>query len=183
MTFSLLNRFRQFRSDAVTEFYMHIEALLENEQVLQLDNFIQHYCFTRLRHSLDVAYYSFFVSRLFGWDSKSAARAGLLHDLFLYDRHAVEYDGKGHLRHHPIIALENARRICELNEVEEDIIKKHMWLITLCPPRYKEGFVVTFVDKYCALRELTISVFSRVGAGKTSLAGFKKLHTEKPAVA
>lgn len=161
MTFSPIKKFRSFRDDTVEEFYMCIDTLLENEQVQRLDNFIQHYCFTRLQHSLDVAYYSFFLSKIFGWDSKSAARAGLLHDLFLYDRHADGNTVKKHLRQHPMIALKNAKEICELNKVEEDIIKKHMWLITLRPPRYKESYVVTFVDKYCALRELAIAAFAK----------------------
>lgn len=159
MTFSPIRKFRGFRADAVTEFYANIEALLENEQVQRLDNFIQHHCFTRLQHSIDVAYYSFFWAKLFGWDSKSTARAGLLHDLFLYDRKADDCDVKKHWRSHPMVALKNAKEICELNEVEEDIIKKHMWLVTLCPPRYKEGYVVTIIDKYCALREIAIAIF------------------------
>ncbi len=161
MAFSFVKRFRNFRAAAVTEFYTHVDALLENDEVKKLDNFVQHYCYTRLQHSIDVAYYSFFLSKVFGWDSKSTARAGLLHDLFLYDRHAEDYTGKRHLSAHPQIALENARGICELNKIEEDIIKKHMWLITLRPPRYKESYVVTFVDKYCALRELAIGIFSK----------------------
>lgn len=161
MAFFLLKKFREFRSEAVTEFYSHIDSLLENEQVQKLDNYIQHYCYTRLKHSLDVAYYSFMITRFFGWDSRSTARAGLLHDLFLYDWRDESYTGKHHATRHPVIALENARQICDLNKVEEDIIRKHMWLITPIPPRYKEGFVVTFVDKFCATREFFISIFSR----------------------
>lgn len=159
MRFSLLRKLRKFRSDAVAEFHSHIDTLLENESVKKLDDFTQHYCYTRLKHSLDVAYYSFVISRTFGWDSRSAARAGLLHDLFLYDWRETD-TGKNHATHHPQVALENARRICELNPIEEDIIKKHMWLITPIPPRYKEGFVVTFVDKICAAREFILGVFT-----------------------
>jgi len=36
-----------------------------------------------------------------------------------------------------------------------------MWLITLVPPRYKEGYIVTFVDKYCAVREAIIGQRNR----------------------
>ena len=158
MAFTLFKRLRAYRSEAVTEFYSHISVLLENDMVRQLDNYIQHYCYSRLQHSLDVAYYSFCIARFMGWDARSTARAGLLHDLFLYDRHDAAYEGKNHLTQHPLIALENARTICELNSVEEDIIKKHMWLLTATPPRYKEGFIVTFVDKYCAMRELLTSL-------------------------
>ena len=151
----------QFRSDAVSEFYLHIQPLLENEQVQRLDNYTQHHCFSRLSHSLDVAYFSFFLAKLFGWDFKSAARGGLLHDLFHYDWREEEFSGGHHMICHPRIALENARMVCELNKVEENIIRRHMWLLTPTPPRYKEAYLVTFVDKYCALREALISLRNR----------------------
>lgn len=156
MAFALFRKLRDYRANALNEFYSHISPLLQNEQVKMLDDFIQHRCFSRLRHSIDVAYYSFMVTKLFGWDSKSTARAGLLHDFFHYDCHSEDYTVKRHLRRHPHVALQNARDLCELNKIEEDIIKKHMWLITLRPPRYKESYIVTFVDKYCALREFFI---------------------------
>ena len=157
MVFFLFRRLREFRSNAVAEFYLHIRPLLEDPQVQELGNYIQHNCHSRLNHCLDVAYCSFFIAKLLGWDYKSAARGGLLHDLFLYDRKENKQKAQGHLRRHPIIALENARKVCTLNKVEEDIIRRHMWLVTLVPPRYKEGYIVTFVDKYCALREAIIS--------------------------
>jgi len=173
MVFS--HKLREYKQGALQEFYGHIDSLLKSEKVQQLDEFTQHYCFSRLRHSVDVAYYSFFLSKLFGWDSKSAARAGLLHDMFLYDCHDDTYKVKRHLRRHPAIALETARGICELNKIEEDIIEKHMWLITLRPPRYRESYVVTFVDKYCALREFLISMKRKYG-GKTVIRyDFKNL--------
>lgn len=166
MAFSLLKKFRAYRAGALNEFYLHISDLLENETVQQLDNYIQHFCFSRLKHSLDVAYCSFFIARLLGWDARSAARGGLLHDLFLYDLHDENYDGKGHATNHPKIALANAQQITALNRVEENIILRHMWLITLIPPRYKEGYIVTFVDKYCAFCEFFIGL----ARGKSELA-------------
>lgn len=163
MAVSLVKRYREFKAKAVAEFYLHINDLLEHDSVQQLDNYIQHYCYSRLKHSMDVAYCSFFIAKALGWDARSTARGGLLHDLFLYDWRSGEYEGKNHAANHPKIALENARRITSLNILEEDIIRKHMWLITLTPPRYKEGFIVTFVDKYCATREFFIGL----AAGKT----------------
>lgn len=159
--FPLLKKVRSFQNEAIAEFYQHIQPLLELEQVQSLGNYTQHHCYSRLNHSLDVAYFSFYIAKLFGWDAKSAARGGLLHDLFLYDRHAEGAFYKDHMRNHPVVALENARQICELNKVEENIIRRHMWLATLVPPRYKEGFIVTFVDKYCAVREGLISFRNR----------------------
>ena len=164
MAFSFLASMKRFKSDATNEFYSCVGNLLEEKQVQQLDAYRQHYCYTRLQHSLDVAYYSFLVAKLLGWDSKSTARGGLLHDLFLYDWRTKDITGGHHASTHPLIALENARNLCELNPIEEDIIKKHMWLVTPVPPRYKEGFIVTFVDKYCAAKECVISLFTRKSA-------------------
>lgn len=167
MKLNIFDKWREYRENAQSEFFSYIEDLLKKEEVLQLDDFIHHICFTRLRHSLDVAYYSFFIAKLFKWDSESVARAGLLHDLFFYNRADKEHEGN-HAVNHPKVALENARLICDLNEIEEDIILKHMWLVTPVPPKYKEGFIVTFVDKYCALKELI-----------TAISPSSQLHTAK----
>lgn len=60
------------------------------------------------------------------------------------------------------IALRNALDIFELNDMEKDIIKKHMWPMTAVPPKYKESFIVTCVDKYCA----TIEFFKYLRSGR-----------------
>ena len=40
------------------------------------------------------------------------------------------------------------------NEIEKDIIAKHMWPLTLRHvPKYKESIIVTMVDKYCSTKE------------------------------
>jgi uncharacterized protein len=161
MAYTPYKKWLTYKSDLTTEFYTHIADLLENDKVRKLDNFIHHYCFTRLKHSLDVAYISFMIARILRWDSRSVARAGLLHDLYLYDWREEHIKKSVHVRKHPKAALENARSICELTVQEEDIILRHMWLATLRPPRYKEGYIVTFVDKCCAASEMLKSVFTR----------------------
>ena len=46
-------------------------------------------------------------------------------------------------------------QICVLTEVEQDIIVKHMWPLTLRKvPKYRESFVVSSADKICALAEM-----------------------------
>ena len=54
---------------------------------------------------------------------------------------------------HPRIAVRNARKLVNLNKKEEDIILKHMWGATIAPPKYKESYIVTMVDKYWAVKE------------------------------
>jgi uncharacterized protein len=157
----LKNRWTSYRSEVNTDFYTYIADLLEDKTVMDLDKYIHHYCFTRLKHSLDVAYISYVIARILRWDAGSVARAGLLHDLFFYDWREEDMGDSSHVREHPKVALENARKITHVNEVEADIILSHMWLATAKPPRFKEGFIVTFVDKYCASSELLKSVFTR----------------------
>ena len=38
--------------------------------------------------------------------------------------------------------------------IEKDIISKHMWPVTFSAPKYLESYTITFVDKYCAVKEL-----------------------------
>jgi uncharacterized protein len=40
-----------------------------------------------------------------------------------------------------------------INDIEQDIIIKHMWPLTVIPPRYKESLIVCFIDKYAASLE------------------------------
>ena len=44
-------------------------------------------------------------------------------------------------------------KIMELNKLQTDMILKHMWPLTLKLPRYRESYILTLVDKYCALSE------------------------------
>mgnify|MGYP000462606995 CR=1 FL=1 len=127
-----------------------IGDLLQNEKVRLLQNYVQHGNATRLEHCLFVSYKSYLICKKLGYDYRSAARGGLLHDFYLYDRR-VEKPYKGfHGLVHPQIALENATKHFDLNEKEKDIIYKHMWPLTMRFPKYKETFIVSCVDKYCA---------------------------------
>jgi uncharacterized protein len=166
MSFAWAKQYRGFHTESWVQFFEHVEPLLRLEQVQLLDDCRQHYKYTRLRHSIDVAYLSFRLAKRLGWDSKSTARAALLHDLFFHEEneHSASL-----LLSHPKIALKNARNLVPLNKIEEDIILRHMFLLTPHPPRYKESYIVTFVDKFCAAREFAVSLFSH-----------KEMHAVKP---
>ena len=146
--------------DGITINYTEcIKDLLELEEVEKLKDFEQHCHTSRFQHSLNVSYYSYCVCRVLGLNYRAAARGGLLHDLFLYDWREVTTAGK-HAVNHPLAALETAQRICELTDMEKDIIVKHMWPVTSKLPKYAESYVITFVDKYCACAEV-INYFSK----------------------
>jgi uncharacterized protein len=94
------------------------------------------------------------VCRYLGLDYCSAARGGLLHDFFLYDWHITKQQKGLHGFTHPYTALKNANRFFNLNDLEKDIIVKHMWPLTIRLPKYKETLIVVLVDKYCAIMEI-----------------------------
>lgn len=135
------------------EFWNIIKDVISNKTVQSLRLYKHHYGSTRYEHCLSVSYYSYKICKLLGLDYVSVARAGILHDLFLYDCENPETKPKNHIRNHPKIALENSEKLFILNDIEKDIILKHMWPITISKPRYLESLVVTFIDKYCALKE------------------------------
>ncbi len=140
------------------EYMSIVEDLLKNKELLKLDKITHHHFTTRLVHSIFVSYVSYKIAKSRGLDYVSTARAGLLHDFFLEERHEVELLGIGsHNCAHPKIALKNARKITEINDLEKDIILKHMFLCTIKigMPKYKESMIVSMVDKYCAMVEVS----------------------------
>jgi len=135
------------------EFITIVKDIISNETVRNLRFYKHHYGSNRYEHSLSVAYNSYRICKFLDLDHVSAARAGLLHDLFLYDCGNLETRPKNHIKNHPKVALENAEKLFILNDIEKDIILKHMWPVTSSTPRYLETFIVTFIDKFCAIKE------------------------------
>ncbi len=121
---------------------------------------IQHGSMTVNRHCVNVAIYSIVISdkleRLgIKCERAQLIRGALLHDYFLYDWHKPDYvkPHKLHGFYHPGIALRNARKEYKLTSREKDIIKKHMWPLTIVPPMCREAWIVTTADKWCSLLE------------------------------
>ncbi|MBB5888628.1 HAD family hydrolase [Lactovum miscens] len=129
-----------------------VGEFLELPELKKLDMIEHHHISTRLQHCLRVSYQSYTLTKRWGWKSYETARAGLFHDLFYYDWRETKF-AKSHAYVHPRIAYRNAKKLTEISPLEKDIIIKHMWGATLAPPRYKESFVVTFVDDFISVRE------------------------------
>ncbi|MBW2607904.1 MAG: phosphohydrolase [Deltaproteobacteria bacterium] len=133
------------------EFMNAARPLLENQALKALSQFDHHRGKTRLEHVKEVAYLSFLWGRRLSLDCNAIVRGGLLHDLFYYDwlHEGPRLHG---FRHHNI-ALKNARKVTSLSKKEEDIIKKHMWPLTIIPPFYIESLIVSLIDTFCSTRD------------------------------
>ncbi len=139
-------------------YYSVIKDLLELHEVQKLKQYRHHKMTTRFQHSLNVSYYNYCICRLLHLDARSAARAGLLHDLYFYDTSKFTRTAQPirHSHYHPMAALDNAMKLLPINEREQDMIAKHMWPVTTQRPGYAETYILTFVDKYCAMLEFVL---------------------------
>ncbi len=135
------------------EYIYYIRDLIEHSEVLRLRHFTHHRSVNCLEHSLHVSYASYRICKRLGLDYKAAARGGLLHDFFLYDWREEKHDEGMHAFVHPKIALRNASRHFAVSPKEADIIVKHMWPLTIRLPKSPEAFIVSMIDKVCAVAE------------------------------
>jgi uncharacterized protein len=89
-----------------------------------------HICFFIISFSLGVRWYSF-------WHTPDHISPHKLHGFY-----------------HPGRALHNAQKEYHLTPREKDIIKKHMWPLTISAvPMCREAWIVTMADKWCSLME------------------------------
>ncbi|MPM63332.1 hypothetical protein SDC9_110212 [bioreactor metagenome] len=136
-------------------YYACIGDLLTNETVCSMQNIRHHFFVTCYEHSVFVSYVAFRLARRLGLDYRAAARAGLLHDLYLYDpRDKSCYEGNQCFAH-PKAALKNALALCDdLSSAEENSILTHMWPLSTKMPKYKISYIVNVADKFCAMVEV-----------------------------
>ena len=133
-----------------------VEDILNNQYFTEIKR-CKHHGMNRLDHSLRVSYYSYLLAKKLGLNAVEIARGGLLHDFFV---NSADTSKKGKIEqfvNHPKIAAENAKKYFEINSLEEDIIKCHMFPSNTIIPRYLESWIVNFVDKTVATYEFSKS--------------------------
>lgn len=131
--------------------------ILESTNFQSTREHIQHGTVTVNAHCINVAKHSLMLAdklkvRI---NQRELIRGALLHDYFLYDWHDKDHINPLRLHgfFHPGRALQNATRDFELTEREKDIIRKHMWPMTVIPPMCREAWIVTAADKWVSLLE------------------------------
>ena len=140
---------RQIRAEA--------SDILESHNFKRMKEYIQHGDVTVNAHVLSVARCSIALSEYLHirCSRRELIRGALLHDYFLYDWHIPDEENphKLHGFYHPGTALRNASREYRLTVREADIIRRHMWPLTVVPPACREAWIVTAADKWCSLLE------------------------------
>lgn len=125
------------------EFNEILNDILYNETVQEMNKYIQHGEISCYSHCYYVAYYTYLICKKLKLDYKSAARGGnVTWSILIWLAHYISFWHKWNGAHawaHPRIALKNATKIFNLNKTEQDIIKNHMWPVTIKFPKTKEA--------------------------------------------
>lgn len=148
-----LERYREIQR----EIEANAPDILHSKNFQLMKEHIQHGNVTVNLHVMTVARYSVALTDFLhiSCSRRELIRGALLHDYFLYDWHIPDKENPHRLHgfYHPGTALRNASKEYMLSEREKNIIKRHMWPLTVVPPRYKEAWIVTMADKWCSLLE------------------------------
>lgn len=136
------------------EFLEIVQPILDLEE-FNNTKFQRHHGITRYDHSMNVAYITYVVTKNLKLNYKEATFAALIHDFF--NDEVKDENGYKRLLDHPKHALKNAMRYFELTDLQKDIIAKHMFPVTLTPPKYKESILVSLIDKYSSINERVYS--------------------------
>ena len=136
---------------------MEAADILQSENFMRMKEYLQHGNMTVNAHVMNVARYSIYISEKLHirCSRRELIRGALLHDYFLYDWHVPDQINPHRLHgfYHPGVALRNALQEYKLTIREQDIIRKHMWPLTVIPPGCTEAWIVTAADKWCSMME------------------------------
>ncbi|MCD7829178.1 MAG: HD domain-containing protein [Clostridiales bacterium] len=142
---------------------MTAQSLVREGRFAAEKTFPHHRMTTVYDHSIHVAEVSLAMANFlpFSFDVDSLVRGALLHDYFLYHRNESVKTYITHGFRHPVVAAANAEADYEVNAIEENIIRRHMFPLTPIPPKCREAWVVCIADKCCAAVEYLPTQFRR----------------------
>lgn len=146
------------------KYYNIVKDILDNETFNIIDK-IEHHGTSRMGHSIKVSYYSYIIANKFKLHSVETARAGLLHDFFMSSDDRSNKDKFLSTFVHPKYAVINSKELFLINDLEQNIIRTHMFPMNLAIPKYTESWIVSLVDKY-----VTICEFGRYYASRLKYA-------------
>ena len=152
-----------------------VKDILLNDEFQKRKLFPHHHEMSVWDHSILVSFRAFIIAKTFNARQDICAIAGLLHDFYPWSWINTEeleiLDGGKYLEEnkrkkktifemhgftHAKAAAENyIKYFPELeNKRITNSIKRHMFPLNIIPPRYKEGIIITAVDKINSVHEL-----------------------------
>ena len=138
------------------EFYPLVRDILRSREFRGMKRYRHHVKGNLYDHSVKVAYLCFLHRKRFAPQKEIAplVRGAILHDFYLYELHGEAKTHKWHWFRHPSVALKNAvERYPDLSFAERDMIKHHMFPLTLVPPLTWDGWLVWWYDMVASFHD------------------------------
>ena len=157
------------------DWYDIVKDILLNDE-FQKRKYFRHHKGRLWDHLTEVSYYSYLMAKAHHADERVCAIAGLLHDFYpkayKYSKELDEIDheyvtdvkkkqpiwkmhGFTHAEAAAINAKIHFRKL--IDDKTYSIIKTHMFPLNIKPPKYKEGWIVTYIDK-----KLSIALINKI---------------------
>ncbi len=138
----------------------YIEHLSRDHRISKMKKFIQHGRVSTYEHVRSVAETSVALNQHLHLhaDEHKLIKGAFLHDYYLYDWHDSENEAGGlHGFKHPQIAMEKADRDFHLTDLERNMIRSHMWPLTLFHvPKSREAWLLCVADKVVSANETVL---------------------------
>lgn len=140
------------------EFYQIAEPILRNSEFQRRRDFLHHND-SVYDHSIKVAWYAYKIAKQIQKykqvNIQNVVISALLHDFYTTpwreDKNLIPW--KKHGFTHGKVASINSYQFFPsyMNERIENAIRRHMFPLTIIPPKYMEGWIITMADKYVSL--------------------------------
>lgn len=146
------------------EYYDIVKEILKNDEFQKRKKFKHHGNISVYDHCLEVSKISYYLAKKMNLDYKSTAIGALLHD-FYFKPWQENIEKKSFFKKHGFVhayeAKINAKKYFPnlINQKIENIIERHMFPLNKIPPKYKEAWIVTLVDKYVSMEVIKQPIF------------------------
>ena len=142
------------------EFLNYIKDIINSDEFIKRKEYEHHENESVYDHSLKVAYSSYLFAKKHNLNVRDISIGALLHD-FYKEPWKNNTKHKPLLKKHGFVHAKEARDNAYLyfpqlmNERVENIILRHMFPLNIHPPKYREAWIVTLMDKKCSLSILS----------------------------
>lgn len=140
------------------EYYDIVKEIITHPEFQKRKEYLHHEKESVFDHCLEVSYFSFLYCKKHKLDHVSAAIGGLLHDFYPKPWQGVKVERKPLLKKHGFVHAREAYENCliffpqYMNPKIKNIIIRHMFPLNIKPPKYKEAWVITMIDKKVSLK-------------------------------
>ena len=135
----------------VYNFLLMTKDILTNSDFIKLKQ-EKHHGNNRYDHSLRVAIMMYKMIKDSDPNKEKAVRASLLHDFF-YRSEMTNLTPMERYKYHPAYSIKNSINTFNIGKLEREMIRTHMFPLTMSLPRNKYSYKLVLCDKLISIKE------------------------------